>query len=263
VVLDHRLDGEDLAWVRDHLRRCEDCRQRVDREQLLRERRIEAATSAAPLLVVSGRKRASAYRRRLADSRRYAIVAMVALTAALVGGFFVWSGPRLAADAGKPAPTYPARLATGSVEPAKPSAEPSPSAPSQPSSLPSTSQDRTEQSAVVASSHPTPVPAPSATRVAGPPPNVVLRLTYASPCCLAPLTVTADASRSTSAGGIASYEFDFGDGTRTPSTLSIFPHKYCRAGHYKLTVTVTNTVGLSSSAFVYVDVTPAVPPVLC
>src|SRR5260370_22909513 len=104
VVLDHRLDGEDLAWVRDHLRRCEDCRQRVDREQLLRERRIKAATPAAPNRTASARKRASAYRERLGDSRRYAIVAMVAVMAALVGGFYVWSSPRLTADAVNLAP---------------------------------------------------------------------------------------------------------------------------------------------------------------
>jgi hypothetical protein len=216
------------------------------------------------------RKRASAYRKRLADSRRYAIVAMVALTAALVGGFFVSSSPRLAADAGKPAPTVSARLAAGTVEPAKPSAEPSPSTTQELSSLPATSQDRTEPTVVVPSSHPTPVPAPSATPVAGPPPNVVLRLTYTSPCCLAPLLVTADASQSTSAIGIASYEFDFGDGTRTPTTRSTFTHTYCPRGispgavkTYQLTVIVTDTAGRRSSASMPVAVTMPVNPVSC
>jgi PKD repeat protein len=81
---------------------------------------------------------------------------------------------------------------------------------------------------------------------------------------LAPLTVIADASRSTDAGGIASYGFDFGDGTvsfPTPGTTA--SHKYCLSGVYRLTVTVTNNVGLHSSAFVYVAVTQPINPVSC
>ena len=30
AVLDDRLDGKDLEWARDHLRRCEACRERVE-----------------------------------------------------------------------------------------------------------------------------------------------------------------------------------------------------------------------------------------
>src|SRR3989442_12994927 len=39
AVLDDRLDGKDLEWARDHLRRCEACRDRVED---LREMRFRA-----------------------------------------------------------------------------------------------------------------------------------------------------------------------------------------------------------------------------
>jgi hypothetical protein len=46
AVLDDRLDGKDLEWARDHLRRCEACRERVEsfREMLLRVGRLPKAT---------------------------------------------------------------------------------------------------------------------------------------------------------------------------------------------------------------------------
>src|SRR6202165_241544 len=46
AVLDDRLDGKDLEWSRDHLRRCEACRERVEdfREMLLRVGRLPSAT---------------------------------------------------------------------------------------------------------------------------------------------------------------------------------------------------------------------------
>ena len=45
-MLDDRLDGKDLEWARDHLRRCEACRERVEdfREMLLRVGRLPSAT---------------------------------------------------------------------------------------------------------------------------------------------------------------------------------------------------------------------------
>jgi hypothetical protein len=45
AVLDDRLDGKDLEWARDHLRRCEACRERVEdfREMLLRVGRLPSA----------------------------------------------------------------------------------------------------------------------------------------------------------------------------------------------------------------------------
>jgi hypothetical protein len=49
AVLDDRLDGKDLEWARDHLRRCEACRERVEdfREMLLRVGRLPKATLGA------------------------------------------------------------------------------------------------------------------------------------------------------------------------------------------------------------------------
>src|SRR4030081_2213811 len=46
AVLDDRLDGKDLEWARDHLRRCEACRERVEdfREMLLRVGRLPSAS---------------------------------------------------------------------------------------------------------------------------------------------------------------------------------------------------------------------------
>ena len=46
AVLDDRLDGKDLEWARDQLRRCEACRERVEdfREMLLRVGRLPSAT---------------------------------------------------------------------------------------------------------------------------------------------------------------------------------------------------------------------------
>src|ERR1700716_2428994 len=46
AVLDDRLDGKDLEWARDHLRRCEACRERGEdfREMLLRVGRLPSAT---------------------------------------------------------------------------------------------------------------------------------------------------------------------------------------------------------------------------
>jgi hypothetical protein len=49
AVLDDRLDGKDLEWARDHLRRCEACRERVEdfREMLLRVGRLPSAVVGA------------------------------------------------------------------------------------------------------------------------------------------------------------------------------------------------------------------------
>jgi hypothetical protein len=49
AVLDDRLDGKDLEWARDHLRRCESCRDRVEdfREMMLRVGRLPSAPIGA------------------------------------------------------------------------------------------------------------------------------------------------------------------------------------------------------------------------
>jgi len=73
----------------------------------------------------------------------------------------------------------------------------------------------------------------------------------------APLTVTADASGSTDSDGtpVATYRFNFGDGTAVgPQAGATTTHIYKKVGAVKLTVTVTDTAGLSSTATVMVQV---------
>src|SRR4029077_18894140 len=114
---------------------------------------------------------------------------------------------------------------------------------------------------VVPSARPTPThtPAPTLAPVAFPPPTV--HLTVSTYSGLAPLAVTADATGSSAARGIANYQFDFGDGTVIrPLGSTTATHTYCQVGHYRLQVIVTDTAGVGSSGFVFVDVTPQVPP---
>src|SRR6266566_3923465 len=79
----------------------------------------------------------------------------------------------------------------------------------------------------------------------------------------APLTVTADASASTDtdATPIASYRFDFGDGTTPvgPQAASTATHVYTVPGTYMVRLTVTDTAGLSSTVSATVTVTDARP----
>jgi parallel beta-helix repeat protein len=66
-----------------------------------------------------------------------------------------------------------------------------------------------------------------------------------------PVTITADASGSVDndATPIASYRFDFGDGTVAgPQAAATATHTYVASASYAVTVTVTDTGGLSSSA---------------
>jgi parallel beta-helix repeat protein len=82
------------------------------------------------------------------------------------------------------------------------------------------------------------------------PPSAALSVTPSSGT--APLEVTADASGSTDtdATPIASYTFDFGDGSTVvgPKAGATATHTYTTAGTYTVTVTVTDTADLSSTA---------------
>ena len=80
---------------------------------------------------------------------------------------------------------------------------------------------------------------------------------------IAPLAVTADASASKDGDltPIATYGFDFGDGTAAQTgTGSSAQHVYDKAGDYTVTVTVTDTAGKSSQASASVSVTAPPPP---
>ena len=79
----------------------------------------------------------------------------------------------------------------------------------------------------------------------------------------APLGVSADASSSTDTDStpIASYTFDFGDGSALvgPQAGSTASHTYPSSGTYTVKVTVTDTAGLASSATSQVQVSaPAI-----
>ena len=91
------------------------------------------------------------------------------------------------------------------------------------------------------------------------PPNAVLSVTPTSGA--APLAVSADASASTDtdATPIATYAFDFGDGSPVvgPQAGATATHSYTAAGTYTITVTVTDTGGFSSTVTQAVQVTPA------
>src|SRR5439155_879607 len=81
------------------------------------------------------------------------------------------------------------------------------------------------------------------------PPTASLPVTVAS---TSPLTVTADGSASTDtdATPIASYRFDFGDGTAAVTTTAptaTTQHTYSAAGTYTVTLVVTDTGGKQSS----------------
>ena len=98
------------------------------------------------------------------------------------------------------------------------------------------------------------------------PPAASLSVTPASGT--APLNVTADASGSFDGDEtpIATYSFDFGDGTPAvgPQIEATAPHTYSTAATYTVMVTVTDTAGLSSTqtASVQVSGPPAdAPPV--
>jgi PKD domain len=186
----------------------------------------------------------------------------------VLAGLFVSSSPRFAPDAAKGARISSTLLDTGSAASTKPSTVPSSYATPEPSAVPATSQAATVPT-VVASAHPTPTPsrAPTPAPVSYPPPTV--HLTVSTYSGLAPLPVTADATGSNSARGIASYVFDFGDGTVIrPLGSTTASHTYCPVGlspgtvmRYQLKVIVTDTAGVSSTGFVNVDVwQPATPP---
>jgi parallel beta-helix repeat protein len=93
--------------------------------------------------------------------------------------------------------------------------------------------------------------------VSNSPPSAALAVTPASGP--APLAVTADASSSADPdGNIATYAFDFGDGSAPvgPQTGATVTHTYASTGTFTVTVSVTDTGGLSSTAVRQVTVSP-------
>ncbi|MEO7837614.1 MAG: PKD domain-containing protein, partial [Acidimicrobiales bacterium] len=87
------------------------------------------------------------------------------------------------------------------------------------------------------------------------------RLSVTPPSGTAPLTVSADASGSTDTN-IASYEFDFDDGTAPvgPQTGAVVSHRFSAPGVYTVTVLVTDASRQSSFASAIVTVSRSVAP---
>jgi parallel beta-helix repeat protein len=81
---------------------------------------------------------------------------------------------------------------------------------------------------------------------------------------MAPVAVTADASASTDTDTtpIASYTFDFGDGTVVgPQAASTAGHTYTSAGTFTVTVTARDTIGQASTSTTTVSAQPDLAPV--
>jgi parallel beta-helix repeat protein len=92
------------------------------------------------------------------------------------------------------------------------------------------------------------------------PPSAALSVSPSSGT--APLPVSADASGSTAGSTpIASYSFDWGDGSTTgPQSAATANHTYSSGGTYTVTVTVTDTDGTTATTTQQVSVSTATPP---
>lgn len=90
----------------------------------------------------------------------------------------------------------------------------------------------------------------------------VARLTISTTSFGIPFVIMANASTSTDTDvtPIASYLFDFGDGTAPvgPQPGATLAHTYFAPGDFIVTVTVTDTIGQSSQATASVHVVPAI-----
>src|SRR5205823_5028021 len=93
------------------------------------------------------------------------------------------------------------------------------------------------------------------------PPAASLSVTPSSGTAPLPVTADASASTDTDATPIASYTFDFGDGTVVgPQGTATATHTYNAAGSYTVKVTVKDTANLPSTAQKTVTVQGDAPP---
>ncbi|WP_271769897.1 cellulase family glycosylhydrolase [Aquimarina algiphila] len=85
-------------------------------------------------------------------------------------------------------------------------------------------------------------------------PTVTADITVDNTSGIAPATINFDASGSTSSDGSAlTYNWDFGDGTT--GIGSIVAHEYSIVGNYRITLTASNTNGISDEAIIDVVIT--------
>ncbi len=106
----------------------------------------------------------------------------------------------------------------------------------------------------------------------GAPPSASFTVTTTNPVQGYPVNLDASASSDSDTGvSIASYSWNFGDGTTQTSATPTIGHTFSQPGTYTVTLTVTNTIGLTSMQAQPVSVdelpssvftmSPAVPPV--
>jgi len=86
--------------------------------------------------------------------------------------------------------------------------------------------------------------------------------TYTPPGPKAGELATLDASSSTANGGtITEYEWNFGDGNTTTTSDPVIKHAFGSAATYNVTLTITDSEGLTDSTWQSVTVVPATVPV--
>ena len=96
---------------------------------------------------------------------------------------------------------------------------------------------------------------------AAPPGTLTAVITFSPQAPSAGQTVFFDGSGSTSPSGIASYAWDFGDGTTTTASGVTIPHTFSAAGAYvvRLTVTATDTSTATTTQNLVVTATAPAP----
>ncbi len=86
------------------------------------------------------------------------------------------------------------------------------------------------------------------TLVVGSPPSPQFDVTTSDPVQGSPLALDASASTDPDSGvPITSYFWDFGDGTTDTTATPAETHTYAQPGNYTITLTTTNSIGLSAS----------------
>jgi hypothetical protein len=164
----------------------------------------------------------------------------------------VWQGRHLLHPSSHKTPTDRIALVAASPQPTRasdPTPTPTPS-PSPSAQLVDTGATQPNAQAApprptaAPTARPTATPKPTATHQ---PPTAILNVTPKAG--VKALHLTADGSFSWDAMGIAYFQFNWGDGlTSGPQASSVATHVYPVAGTYLITMTVVDTVGLSSSS---------------
>ncbi len=174
----------------------------------------------------------------------------------------VWQGRHALHPTSHKTPTDRIALIAASPQPSRasdPTPEPTPT-PSPSPSAQLVDTGATQANAQVAPPTARPTAAPTARPTAAPkptathqPPTAILNVTPKAG--VTALHVTADGLFSWDATGIVSFQFNWGDGlTSGPQASSVATHVYPVVGTYLITMTLVDSVGLSSSSSTTVTV---------